>query len=194
MAKQVPLLRRQIRHLVNDEYLRRHQGAQPLVQLAFPRGFAQNVLCDPGSGIFPPRSEPEKRFRPRVVFSGGCSVITASRVFSSALIRSPSSNTWVFCVLRSRRLKNWPYGSLAWSRQVSNLDTWLAGAANSDIMELHGFAQGIRQDYEVVSNALTSPVSNGQTEGQVNRLKMIKRKMYGRGNFDLLRRRVLQPI
>jgi transposase len=53
------------------------------------------------------------------------------------------------------------------------------------------FAKGIKQDLIAVTNALTLPWSNGQTEGQVNRLKLIKRQMYGRANFDLLRKRVL---
>jgi transposase len=52
------------------------------------------------------------------------------------------------------------------------------------------FAEGLCQDLAAVRNAVTSPWSNGQTEGQVNRLKMLKRQMYGRANFDLLRARV----
>ena len=56
---------------------------------------------------------------------------------------------------------------------------------------LRGFVQGLRRDYAAVKAALTVEWSNGQTEGQVNRLKLIKRQMYGRANFDLLRLRVL---
>lgn len=55
------------------------------------------------------------------------------------------------------------------------------------------FAAGIRQDYAAVQAALATHWSNGQTEGQVNRLRFLKRQMYGRANFDLLRRRVLDP-
>lgn len=54
-----------------------------------------------------------------------------------------------------------------------------------------GFVRGLRQDYAAVEQAFMSEWSNGQTEGQVNRLKMIKRQGYGRASFDLLRRRVL---
>jgi transposase len=54
-----------------------------------------------------------------------------------------------------------------------------------------GFVRGLRQDYAAVEQAFVSEWSNGQTEGQVNRLKMIKRQGYGRAGFDLLRRRVL---
>jgi transposase len=47
------------------------------------------------------------------------------------------------------------------------------------------------RDFDAVRAALTLPYSNGQTEGQVNKLKSLKRQMYGRANFDRLRRRVL---
>ena len=54
-------------------------------------------------------------------------------------------------------------------------------------------ARGL-QDLDAVRNALLLPWSNGQVEGQINRLKLIKRQMYGRAGFDLLRKRVLcQP-
>jgi transposase len=53
------------------------------------------------------------------------------------------------------------------------------------------FANGIEQDRAPVEKAFESQWSQGQTEGQVNRLKLIKRQMYGRANFDLLRARVV---
>lgn len=57
--------------------------------------------------------------------------------------------------------------------------------------ELGAFATNMKSDFDAVNAGLTTPWSNGQLEGQVNRLKLIKRKMYGRANFDLLRQRVL---
>jgi len=71
-------------------------------------------------------------------------------------------------------------------------DTWLADALASGIPELRRFAIKLRQDEAAVRAACTEPYSNGQTEGQVNRLKLLKRQMYGRASFDLLRQRVLQ--
>ena len=59
--------------------------------------------------------------------------------------------------------------------------------------KLQNFAWGLRQDYAAVRAALAYDWSNGQVEGQVNRLKTIKHQMYGRANFDLLRQRVLGP-
>jgi transposase len=76
-------------------------------------------------------------------------------------------------------------------QQVEKLIPWLNDVATSGIIALVSFANGIRRDLAAVKNALSLPWSNGQTEGQVNRLKFIKRQMYGRANFDLLRRRVL---
>jgi transposase len=59
------------------------------------------------------------------------------------------------------------------------------------MFELVNFATGLQREQEVIFNAIHEKWSNGQTEGQVTRLKIIKRKMYGRANFDLLRLRVL---
>jgi transposase len=53
------------------------------------------------------------------------------------------------------------------------------------------FAAGLRRDENAVRAALSEPWSNGQVEGQVNGLKVVKRAMYGRAGFDLLRARVL---
>jgi transposase len=53
------------------------------------------------------------------------------------------------------------------------------------------FAAGLVEDGDAVRAALTTPWSNAQTEGHVTKLKLLKRQMYGRANFDLLRRRVL---
>jgi len=72
------------------------------------------------------------------------------------------------------------------------LDAWLQKVEEQGPLELKNFAQGLKRDYEAVKAGLTLECSNGQTEGQVHRLKLIKRQMYGRGRFDLLRKRVLK--
>lgn len=76
-------------------------------------------------------------------------------------------------------------------KTVDELEQWLKDAVASGIRAFVSFANGLRQDYSAVHNALSMSWSNGQTEGQVNRLKFIKRMMYGRANFDLLRKRFL---
>ena len=67
----------------------------------------------------------------------------------------------------------------------------LAKASKSSCPEVRGFAEGLRQDEAAVAAALTEQWSNGPVEGQINRLKVIKRQMYGRAGFQLLRVRVL---
>jgi transposase len=74
------------------------------------------------------------------------------------------------------------------TKDVNALGPWLAAAEQS---ELHTLAVGLRRDYDAVLAAVCFRWSNGQVEGQVNRLKLIKRTMYGRASYPLLRRRVL---
>lgn len=76
-------------------------------------------------------------------------------------------------------------------RLPDQLDPWLKACEAVSAIPLQNFAVGLRQDYDAVRAALETSWSNGQTEGQVNRLKVIKRQMYGRANFDLLRLKVL---
>ena len=76
-------------------------------------------------------------------------------------------------------------------RLEPNFDDWMKAGQESGIKELENFVKGIKQDRAAVKSALKFEWSQGQVEGQVNRLKMLKRQMYGRANFDLLRARVL---
>jgi transposase len=72
-----------------------------------------------------------------------------------------------------------------------DLAGWLERVDADDQPELHTFAAGIRQDLAAVTAGLSLPYSSGPTEGNVNRLKAIKRQMYGRASLDLLRKRVI---
>ena len=76
-------------------------------------------------------------------------------------------------------------------RGGQHLEAWLQAAEASHIPEFEAFAAGARQDQAAVYEGLTLPWSSGQTEGQITRLKLLKRSMYGRAKFDLLRQRVL---
>ena len=76
-------------------------------------------------------------------------------------------------------------------RRAEELDAWLDAAESSEVAEIENFAGALRRDYEAVAAALAYEWSSGQVEGQINRLKLIKRQMYGRASFDLLRQRVL---
>lgn len=74
------------------------------------------------------------------------------------------------------------------------LDAWMAAVEADDLPHLHRFVRGLRLDYNAVLNGLTLPHNSGAVEGNVNRIKMIKRQMYGRANFDLLRKRILHAV
>ena len=73
----------------------------------------------------------------------------------------------------------------------NKLDEWLKRAENMGIAELDSFLKLIRSDEEAVKNAIRYPYSNGPTEGHNNKIKVIKRQMYGRCKFDLLRLKIL---
>jgi transposase len=84
------------------------------------------------------------------------------------------------------------FSQLIRQRRPDELDDWLARVMVSPVPdELRTFAKGLRADHAAVKAALSLDWSQGQVEGQVNRVKLIKRQMYGRAKFDLLRQRVL---
>lgn len=76
-------------------------------------------------------------------------------------------------------------------RLADEFDSWLGQAEKSIAPSMRNFAVGLRRDYDAVKMALSHPLSNGQVEGQNNRLKLIKRKMQGRAKLDLLKQRVM---
>jgi transposase len=82
-------------------------------------------------------------------------------------------------------------GAESSERQPDGLDPWIEDAKRSGVAEMRNFAIGIERDHAAVVGAMSQTWSQGQTEGKVNRLKLIKRSGYGRMKFDLLRLRVL---
>jgi transposase len=89
------------------------------------------------------------------------------------------------------------FADMLCGRRGHNLPAWTARAEASPVRELRSFAAGLRKDWAAVTAGLTLPYGSGPVEGHVNRIKMIKRQMYGRANPDLLRKRILladQPL
>jgi transposase len=84
--------------------------------------------------------------------------------------------------------------ALVHHHQPDALEPWLTTVDHTSLPDLHAFAAGIRRDKAAVLNGLALPWSTAQVEGQINRLKLLKRQMYGRAHFDLLRQRVLTPL
>jgi len=86
-------------------------------------------------------------------------------------------------VLQFRALLRW--------RKADHLAVWMEKAIASGFSSVAQFAKTLRRDLEAVELAIETPWSNGPLEGHINRLKVIKRQMYGRAGFELLRARVL---
>jgi transposase len=83
------------------------------------------------------------------------------------------------------------FATLVRQRQPALLEPWLARAATSTLPPFRRFARGLRADYAAVQAAVALPWSQGPIEGHINRLKMLKRQMFGRARLDLLARRFL---
>ena len=83
------------------------------------------------------------------------------------------------------------FADMLCNRRGERLEAWAARAEASPVSELRGFSKGLRKDWAAVTAGLTVSYSSGAVEGHVNRIKMIKRQMYGRAKPDLLRKRVL---
>jgi transposase len=83
------------------------------------------------------------------------------------------------------------FAQLVRERQPDPLEPWLARAAESPLAPLQRFAKGLRDDYDAVKTGGPLPWSTGPVEGQINRLTMLKRQMFGRAKLDLLQQHFL---
>jgi transposase len=125
-----------------------------------------------------PRQATWLLLRPRATLTGEERTIRAR-----LLARTPAIRRSLTAVDAFRRMLR--------ARDREALDAWLDAAEASAVPAIRTFATSIRRDYAAVAAALEYPWSSGQVEGQVTKIKLRKREMYGRGKFDLLRRRVL---
>jgi len=80
---------------------------------------------------------------------------------------------------------------IIFSKKPEELETWICEAKKLDISELHSFIEGLYKDMEAIKNGITYQYNNGLAEGSVNKIKVIKRIMYGRNSFDLLKSKLL---
>ncbi|MFE3205594.1 transposase [Embleya sp. NPDC059237] len=83
------------------------------------------------------------------------------------------------------------FAKLMNNRHGHQLKDWIAQVQADSIPALHTFTTGLGQDRDAVIAGLSLPYSSGAVEGHNNKIKMLKRQMFGRANFDLLRKRVL---
>ena len=83
------------------------------------------------------------------------------------------------------------FKEILFSKKVEDMDNWLSEADRLGLEEIISFANGLRKDLDAVKNAASHDYNNGLAEGSVNKLKLVKRKMYGRCSFETLRKKVL---
>jgi Transposase len=114
-------------------------------------------------------------------------LLTARQAAKVAALKSVSSE---FVTMRSLAMR---FRGILCSKDVKRLDEWLYDAQRSGIYAMQRFARTLRHDISAVRNAVAEAWSNAQTEGQINRLKTLKRAMYGRAGAELLRARMM-PI
>jgi len=84
------------------------------------------------------------------------------------------------------------FKDMMFAKRVDELDEWIENAAHLGIDEIAGFANGLSADLDAVKNAVRYEYNNGLAEGSINKIKLIKRVMYGRCSFKLLRSKILQ--
>lgn len=77
------------------------------------------------------------------------------------------------------------------SKNVEKLEEWIEKASNLKIRKIDKFVNGLKRDMQAVRNAIVYEYNNGLTKGSVNKVKVIKRIMYGRNKFEMLRQKVL---
>jgi transposase len=112
-------------------------------------------------------------------------MLTESQKANVAVLKSSLPS---FAVMRALAMR---FRGMMTSGKADGLDAWLRDAAGSGIYGMRVFARGLRKDLAAVRNALTTEWSSGQVEGQINRLKTLKRAMYGRVSVEVLRARLL---
>jgi Transposase/Homeodomain-like domain len=112
-------------------------------------------------------------------------LMTARQIANVDALKAASAE---FTTMRHLAMR---FSGLLHGGMVEKLDIWLDDARQCGIYGMRRFARTLRQDIEAVRNAVLEGWSNGQTEGQINRLKMLKRAMYGRAGVDLLRARMM---
>ncbi len=136
---------------------------------------------EPAALRLPAVPVPTSRQATRLVLADQDKLDDAERNLVATLITAAPAITEAVTLVRA-------FAAMIRQQEVDALDPWIAAARQST---LRGFAESIQRDRAAIKAALTLPWSTGPVEGRINKLKLVKRQMYGRANFDLLRQRVL---
>jgi hypothetical protein len=111
--------------------------------------------------------------------------MTPRQIVNVELLKTTSS---AFTTMRDLAMR---FAGLLRGGDIGKLEVWLHDARHSGLHAIRSFGSKLRQDIDAVRNAILEPWSNGQVEGQINRLKTLKRAMYGRASVELLRARMM---
>ena len=151
----------------------KHKATRPVPTVSRAQPF------DPATGrSIPPIMAAALCIKPR-------GLLTANQ---AAKVDALKSDWPEFAVMRRLAMR---FRGVLKSKSVNGLGVWMNDAQQSGLYAMQRFARVLRRDISAVRNAITEPWSNGQTEGQINRLKALKRAMYGRAGPELLRARML---
>jgi len=85
----------------------------------------------------------------------------------------------------------WDFKNVFETKSLADFEAWIFNAQKLNIREINSFIEGIQRDIDAVKNAVVYPYSNGLAEGSINKLKMLKRVMYGRCKFETFKNKVL---
>jgi transposase len=111
--------------------------------------------------------------------------MTPRQIVNVDLLKAASQE---FATMRGLAMR---FAGLLRGGDIGKLDVWLRDARHCGLHAMRSFVGKLRQDIDAVRNAILEPWSNGQVEGQINRLKTLKRAMYGRASVELLRARMM---
>jgi transposase len=111
--------------------------------------------------------------------------MTLRQIVNVDLLKAASEE---FTTMRGLAMR---FAGLLRGDDIGKLDVWLHDARHCGLHAIRSFVKKLRQDIDAVRNAILEPWSNGQVEGQINRLKTLKRAMYGRASVELLRARMM---
>ena len=156
-------------------------GQAVIVRRWVARLRASDTAAAPTGPARPVWRTPSSRQAARLLLTDAEGLHATERAFVAALIAASPEIRVVQEMART-------FAGLVKARDVAGLEPWLEAAQGS---ELRGFADGLGRDLPAIHAALTLPWSTGPVEGHITRLKLLKRQMYGRAKFDLLRQRVL---
>jgi transposase len=163
--------------------VQRHVAGWPTTNPHRRRGH-QRPAAAPGAPPLPPTKPPSPRQARWWLVLPAARLTPEQRQYVTRLVAGCPS------IATARDLAA-EFGRLLRARDVDAFAAWLDTAASSEHSEFRALATSLRRDEAAVTAAVREAWSNGQTEGQVNKLKMLKRQMYGRAGLDLLRQRML---